>query len=149
MENDYKEIEAFFHAYERNFNDSLAGNMNAAATANSFADCFIAVSPAGVNCGKVDDSFASVIEQGYHYYASCGVKAMKIAGQAISPLNEFHFVNKVQWACHYDLDESRKGVIDFEVIYFLRLADRQIRIFGFISGDEQKAFRDRGLIPES
>lgn len=149
MENNHEQIEKFFHAYERNFNDSLAGNIHADATANSFADCFIAVSPTGVSCGKADDTFASVIEQGYQYYTSCGVKAMNISGQTISSLDEFHFVNKVQWKCHYDLDEARKGTIDFEVIYFLRLTDQQVRIFGFITGDEQKAFRERGLIADS
>ena len=43
MENSIKQIESFFRSYEKIFNDSLQGNINPAATANMFADCFISV----------------------------------------------------------------------------------------------------------
>ena len=42
MVKDQKQIETFLQEYERIFNEALAGSINPAATANFFADGFIA-----------------------------------------------------------------------------------------------------------
>jgi hypothetical protein len=42
--------------------------------------------------------------------------------------------------------DKREGAIDFEVIYLLQLRDERIKIFAYITGDEQKAFKDAGLL---
>jgi hypothetical protein len=71
---------------------------------------------------------------------------MNIAAKEINLIDDFHAMVKVYWRYHYQKDNI-PGTIDFHSIYFLRAFDNDIRIFAFITGDEQKALMEKGLIP--
>lgn len=148
MENSIKQIESFFRSYEKIFNDSLQGNINPAATANMFADCFISADPTGVTCGSSNESFLRSIINGYNYYICCGVKSMKIASQSVTRLNEIYFLNKVKWEAYYRTNDAKSGMLIFEVIYFVEKLAEEFMIFGYITGDEKKAFQDEGILPQ-
>ena len=140
-------IEQFFTEYEAGFNRALAepGAVNAETTAAAFADCFIAASPHGVNCGRNDRALLDHVAKGYAFYREIGVKAMRIRVLAPTPLDRWHWGVRVGWASEYEHD-GRTGTIEFEVLYFLQVLDRRPRIFAWIAGDEEEAFREHGLV---
>jgi hypothetical protein len=67
------------------------------ATDGAFAECFIEASPHGVNCGKNDAQFRMVIPQGYASYRSIGTKSMKIISLMTTPIDDLHWMVKVEW----------------------------------------------------
>jgi hypothetical protein len=72
---------------------------------------------------------------------------MKIASLSITLLDDYHSMVKVHWNSFYEKKDSSKEQIDFDVIYFLRTDNESIKVFAYIAGDEQKALRERGLMP--
>jgi hypothetical protein len=149
MKNIKKNIEEFFGAYETHFNLAVSGmqaDINGVIR-KSFADCFVESSPLGVICGKNDDEFLNRIQEGFNFYRNIGSKGMKIRSKDVTVLDDFHAITKVQWRYSY-LKDNVSGAIDFDVFYLLRIVNHEVKIFGYISGDEQKALRERGLIPE-
>jgi len=140
-----KIIDKFFTAYEANFEKALAGHIDAKATANAFADCFIAANPAGVTCAKNHRQFLKNILQGYTFYRSIGTRSMKILSLMTTVLDDFHLMSKVHWKASYET-EKRKAEMEFDVIYFLQFIKEEAKIFAYITGDEQKALKEKGLI---
>ncbi len=140
-------LEKFFMEYEARFNRAMAGTIDAEGTANAFASCFIEASPFGVNCGKNDDQFRIMIPKGYEFYRSIGTKSMKIISLDITSLDDFHSMAKVHWQAIYLKKDGSKESIDFDVIYFVQMISDQLKIFAYITGDEQGVLRERGLIP--
>ena len=146
METQDQIINDFFKGYEAGFNTALQGKPDTDRTAAAFADCFIAANPAGVTCGKNDDLFRKAIPAGYDFYKTIGIKTMQILSSSISVLDDFHAINKVRWKAVFETKEGKKGVINFNVIYFLQLINQQAKMFGYITGDEQAAMKEHGLI---
>jgi hypothetical protein len=139
-------IKKFFSGYETRFNDALNGKEDIEATVNSFTSCFMSASPAGVNCGKNDDSFREAIPKGSAFYKSIGTRAMKINSVEITGLDDLHYMVKVSWDSWYEKKSKEQVSISFDVIYFLQLKDNELKIFLYITGDEQKVLKENGLI---
>jgi hypothetical protein len=144
-----KSIEDFFTDYELHFNQAMSEEQPDVASQIQpcFAACFIESSPLGVACGRNDNEFVKRLEQGFDFYKSIGSKAMNIVSKDITILDDFHALAKIYWRYTY-VKEDKPGNIDFHVIYFLTLVNNEVRIFGYITGDEQKALREKGLIQE-
>ncbi len=146
-----KNIDRFFEEYEKHFNLGLSEKEDGVneAVAVSFENCFIGSSPAGVECGKNDESFPANIKKGFEFYRNIGTQAMNILSKDITVLDEYHVMVKIRW--HYSAfkQDSSMVMIDFDNIYFLRVADGQTKIFAYITGDEQKALKENGLLPEN
>ncbi len=140
------EIEKFFTEYEERFNRAIhSEDINAKEAASSFAECFVESSPRGVICGKNDDEFLKMIPKGYEHYRNIGTTSMKILSLHIQELDEIHYLAKVHWDSYYRKNENDIQ-IDFVVIYFLRIQDEIPKIFAYISGDEEKVLKDKGLL---
>lgn len=142
-----QKLEEFFAEYEARFNRALGGSVDVEAIAGAFTDCFIEANPKGVACGKNDEKFRTMIPQGMEFYRSIGTKSMKIASLSITPLDDCHSMVKVHWQAFYEKKDGSKDVIDFDVIYLLQTGGKKMKIFAYITGDEQKVLRERGLIP--
>lgn len=140
-------IDRFFKNYETNFNKGLAGQDIDSDVLNSFADCFIESSPAGVMCAKNSPEFLQKIRQGFEFYKNIGTTSMKIAAMHIEGLDSGHNLVKVGW--HYEATKKDKSKveIDFDIFYLLRTFNDEVKIFVYITGDEQKVLREKGLIP--
>lgn len=141
-------IREFFAQYEARVNNAL-GEMpviDAVATAEAFSNCFIAANPVGVNCGKNDEQFQSQILQGFEFYRSIGTKSMEISGLTVTSLDEFHVQARVFWRAFYIKRDGTTERIDFDVIYLLQTMGERPKIFAYITGDEQRVLRERGLI---
>ena len=114
--------------------------------AQCFSDCFIAANPAGVACGKNDEELESQILKGLQFYRSIGTRSMNVLEIAVTALNQFHALARVRWQSQYRKRDGEGERIDFDVIYLLQINGERPRIFAYITGDEEEALRERGLI---
>jgi hypothetical protein len=143
------QIETFFDAYAERFNKALGANPtdDVEGTINAFADCFIEASPLGVSCGQNDDNFRAQIPKGNAFYRGIGTQSMKIHALNITPLDDYHVQAKVHWQADYKKKDGSKDTIDFDVIYFLQVLEGTPKVFAYITGDEQKVYKEKGIIP--
>lgn len=136
-------IQAFFAAYEKRFNDAITGQAaDVEGTADAFADYFVESSPAGVIGGKNDEQFRERIPQGFEFYKKIGTESMKIGQLDITEIDEFHAMVKVHWISAYKGDRK----IEFDVFYFLTLLHDTVKVFAYVTGDEQKLLKEYGLV---
>lgn len=142
----HQRITNFFEAYAQRFQDAIAGETDVDGTVNAFADYFIEASPLGVNGGKNDENFRKMIPQGTDFYKKIGTKSMKIVDTNITPLDELHYMVKVHWASYYTKKDGEELTIEFDVIYFLQDIKEELKVFAYITGDEQAVLRENGLI---
>lgn len=139
-------VRALFQRYEEFFNQSLGGNVDADGFAALYASEFIAAAPAGVRAGRNDDQFRQAMARGYDHYRAIGTKDMRIRAIRLSPIDGLHCLAHVAWVATYARKGQADVVIDFEVHYLVQMLDRQPKIFGWISGDEQALLKSRGVI---
>lgn len=140
-------IEDFFDRYSANFNAALdKQSPDVETSAAFFAGSFIGSGPAGVNCGKNDDAFRKSMQQGYAFHKSIGITSMVITAKEIKMLDELHVLSKIYWRSAFTRNNRSTGKIDFSVTYFLRDENNTPKIFAYITGDEQKALKENGLL---
>jgi hypothetical protein len=144
-------LNAFFAAYENRFNQALADppQDDIDGTTAAFAECFIEASPRGVTCGKNDEWLRDAIPQGNAHYRSLGTQSMRVAGLEITPLDDLHAAVKVHWDSRYVRRSDGQPVrIEFDVTYLVQRRADGPKIFAYLTGDEQQALQDHGLMPE-
>lgn len=141
-----KSIYDFFAAYEKRFNDALQGETDVEATANAFGPFFVEASPAGIHGGHNDQEFREKIPKGMDFYRHIGTDSMEIISQEVTPLDDLHYMVKIHWKATYKNKDNTELAIEFDVIYFLQHKDSQLKIFAYITGDEDKVMREHGLI---
>ncbi|MBN9082234.1 MAG: hypothetical protein BGP04_08125 [Rhizobiales bacterium 62-17] len=139
-------IKKLFDRYERFFNRSLGGDMNMDEVASLYASEFIAASPAGVMTGKNDAQFKHVMEQGYAHYRAIGTKGMRIRNVHCSPIDERHCLAHVAWTATYRRADKADVTINFDVHYLVQEREGDLKIFGWVSGDEQALLKQHGII---
>lgn len=139
------QIEQFFEAYEKRFAEGLAGNQVAEETATAFADFFVEASPNGVIGGKNDQEFRDRVPEGYNFYRTIGITQMQIRQLDITELNELHHMVEVYWESFYEKD-GKADSIEFSVIYLLQHRNGTLKVFAYITGDEQAVLKERGLV---
>ncbi len=143
-----EEIDQFFSQYESKFNDALSGGEpDIEQTVNSFTEHFLEASPLGVNAGKNDKDFREMISKGWAFYKDIGIQAMNILSKQITVLDDFHALVKINWNSSFVRNNNSSGEISFEVFYLVQKLEEDIKIFAYITGDEQQALKDQGLIP--
>ena len=142
-------LERFFADYAERFNRALAEPpvVDVEGTAAAFAGCFVEASPRGVTCGKNDDTFRATIPQGAEFYRSIGTTSMRITSLEVTPLDGYHTMAKVRWDSRYRKKDGREERIEFDVIYLVQTLGDTTKISAYITGDEQKALREKGLLP--
>ena len=147
IQNQENTIEQFFKEYETQFNKNLLDDTsNGNDTSSAFADCFITASPEGIVCGKNDEQFLAAIPQGYEFYRLAGIRCMKIVATERTFIDILHAMVKVTWRSEYTNKAGVEGNITFDVTYLLRIEGESCRIFAYITGDEQAALKEHGLI---
>jgi hypothetical protein len=145
---DKQKIKAFFAAYEQRFNDSLRGQpIDVEGQMAAFADYIVGTNPVSTMGGKNDDTYRDFSLKNQDFYRNIGTKYMKVMDMEITELDDLHAAAKVYWDSGYEKD-GKEINIRFYVIYLLSFAKNKIRIFAFITGDEEKVLRDHGLMPE-
>jgi hypothetical protein len=147
MDNRQQTLEEFFTRYENRFNEVLSGGQpDVEDIAGDFAEYFIEASPVGIISGANDKKFREMIPEGWGFYKKIGVQAMNILSKDITMLDEMHAVVKIQWKSLFIRKDESKGDIVFEVFYMVQLRKDGPKIFAYVTGDEQKALKEEGLI---
>lgn len=142
------EIENFFDRYEALINDALSGSEPEIDEAvNSFASEFLEASPTGIITEKNDKDFREVISKGWNFYKEIGVRSMDILSIQVTILDNLHAIVKVHWNCTFIRKNNTEGDISFDIFYLLQKNGDDLKIFAYITGDEQQALKDAGLIP--
>lgn len=140
-----EKLDAFFDAYAQKFNESLKGETDVESMVNSFAESFIEASPKGIMEGKNDAEFKKGAVKGYEYYKNIGTKSMDIMDKSITLLDEFHAMVKIGWKGTYEKKNGEALTIEFDVFYMVQELNGSIKIFAYVTGDEEKALKDNGL----
>ncbi|MBO9154344.1 hypothetical protein ACFOTA_19170 [Chitinophaga sp. GCM10012297] len=141
-------IKAFFAEYERRFNDSLAGKpLDVNAMTADFAEYIVGSGPTGVMGGKNDETYRQMIRGNEDRYRKIGAKYMKVTNIEVTELDDLHAAAKVYWDSGYNKN-GELITIGFYVIYILTFVNNDIKIFAFISGDEEKVLKEHGLVVE-
>jgi hypothetical protein len=141
-----KNIHHFFAAYEKRFNDALKGETDVEGTARAFAVCFIEASPRGITCGSNDQEFRKKIPQGIEFYKKIGTRSIEIVSQEVTTLDDYHYMVKIHWNAGYKNKDNSDLCIEFDVIYFLQGFNNELKIFAWITGDEEAVLRKHGLM---
>lgn len=147
MNSKEQQIDDFLNHYRNVFNKALEGDSaDIEQTAELFAPCFIAANPSGVNCGQNNDTFRDAMRNGYAFYKKIGITSMDILSKNITLLDNLHAMIKVRWKSNILKRDGIKSSIEFENIYFTQTRDTQHKVFAYITGDEQAALKEAGLI---
>ncbi|HVK47753.1 MAG TPA: hypothetical protein VM488_07920 [Pseudobacter sp.] len=139
-------IRDFFTAYEQRYAAGLEGKTDVEGTAAVFTDQFIEANPFGVSAGANDEQFRKAIPEGMEFYRKIGTRSMELDTVAITPLDANHHMAKVHWKATYVKEGKDELVIEFDVIYLLQDIDGALKIFAYITGDEQGVLKEHGLI---
>jgi hypothetical protein len=142
----HTDVRAFFERYERLFNQALVGDGDLDEVMGLYASEFIAASPAGVTAGKNDAQLRQTMAQGYAHYRTIGTRGMRIRDVRISPIDGLHCLAHVAWTATYARDSGPDVAIDFEVHYLVQRSGGALKVFGWVSGDEQALLREHGVI---
>lgn len=141
-------IREFFDAYARRFEASLGavGEVDVDAVVSSFAPYFVESSPVGVHGGKNGLLFRWMVPRGFARYRKLGTQQMRVSSLQVTELDVMHAMATVGWHSEYVRKNGSRASIDFSVIYLLRVGEDGPQIFAYISGDEQRALREHGLL---
>src|SRR5690606_4142945 len=138
-------LESFFDNYRDIFNKGINDELDGEELRDLYSECFIGANPLGVSCGKNDKKLLEVSKEGYSFYRKIGVTSMEIVSKEVNLLDDFHAMVKVRWRSHF-IKENSKETLEFENLYFVQTIEDKPKIFGWITPDEQKSLRERGLI---
>lgn len=147
MDNRKLQIDAFFNEYSDLFNNAIKAVVpDVEQVAELYSDCFIGANPLGVQCGKNNKALRDQMLKGYDFYKKIGITSMDIVSKEITILDEFHTMTKVRWKSNFIKKDNTKGSIEFENIYLTQTKDNQHKVFAWITGNEQAALKEHGLI---
>ncbi|MDX8448954.1 nuclear transport factor 2 family protein [Mesorhizobium captivum] len=140
------DAETFFKTYEKIYNEAIAGNVNLNDVAANYSTGFVSVTPAGVMVGENGKQLKDIMKKGFEAYRAMGSKKMICKEVSVTPIDQDHCVAKVQWSGEYERKDKSPVTIDFEVDYLVERRDGRLKVFGWISGDEQAEFKKHGLL---
>jgi hypothetical protein len=147
MDNMEQQMDNFFNRYSDVFNNALRRDIpDIEQTAELFSNCFVGANPLGVNCSQNNETFRDYMQKGYAFYKKIGITSMNIVSKKITVLDEFHTMVKVRWKSGFLNRDGQKGSIEFENIYFIQTSNNQHKVFAYITGDEQAALKEAGLV---
>lgn len=140
------EVADFFHRYELVFSDAMEGHVDLKAVKQLYAEQFIAATPQGVRAAAFDRSFEAVMSKGYERYRSLGTKSMKVEGIETYEIDDCHLMARVRWHSVYQKPGSDEIHIPFDVNYLLEKRNDDLKVFGWITGDEEELLKARGVL---
>ncbi len=139
------QVLAFFQRYQDFFSQGLRGQADLAAVTSSYADTFVAASPAGVTTGQNDAALQQLMQQGFERYRRMGTQGMALRHVRLDAIDAQHGLAHVGWTATYARANAPDVAIDFELHYLLQDLGKGPRIFGWVSGDEEALLREHGI----
>lgn len=145
-QHDKRFIKTVFQRYEQFFMQSLNGELDDTVMSELYASEFIAASPLGVLTGKNDTNFQQALSEGYEQYRKIGTKEMRVRDVEMLPIDDLHCVADVAWTASYEVANGQQVNIDFNVHYLMQNLNGKLRVFGWISGNEQELLKEYGVL---
>lgn len=139
-------LKQFFQRCEQFFMQSLDGELDDTVMSELYASEFIAASPLGVLTGKNDTNFQQALSEGYEQYRKIGTKEMRVRDVEMLPIDDLHCVADVAWTASYEVANGQQVNIDFNVHYLMQNLNGKLRVFGWISGNEQELLKEYGVL---
>ena len=139
-------LKQFFQRYEQFFMQSLNGELDDTVMSELYASEFIAASPLGVLTGKNDTNFQQALSEAYEQYRKIGTKEMRVRDVEMLPIDDLHCVADVAWTASYEVANGQQVNIDFNVHYLMQNLNGKLRVFGWISGNEQELLKEYGVL---
>jgi hypothetical protein len=144
MESD---LNRFFASYVEAYNHSLGESVDLAGIQKHFAECFIGAGINGVNYGRNDKNFAVQLEKGFSFYKTIGTQSIEVVQIDPTSIDDRHVLAKVTYRAHYLTKDSEEPItLEFDVSYLIQKRDTELKIFGFVTGDEMALYKEHGLI---
>lgn len=111
----------------------------------AYADDFLAAGPDYLAPAKNDEEFRANVLRGAEFYRGLRATDAGVVSLQEQALDELHSLAKVRWSFRR---EDGSEIFATDTSYVIRTIDGAPKIVMFISHqDEQKLFRERGLIP--
>jgi len=139
-------VTTLFARYESCVRQSLAGEIDMDEVATLYASDFTAASAAGVKSGKNDDQLKRVMAQGFSQYRAIGTRSMRIRHLRLSAIDDGHCIAHVAWTATFARQDLPETAIDFDVRYLVQIRNREAKVFGWVSGDEQALLKRHGVV---
>ncbi|MGV8839619.1 MAG: hypothetical protein ACWA6X_04880 [Bauldia sp.] len=146
---DPDDVKAFFAAYGRRSDAALRQPPveDIDGVVADFAPFFVGAGPGGVMGGANDATFRTAVAAGFARYRELGGTSFEVIAVVVQPIDDFNVMAKVEWRFSYDrAKERKKGRMDFTNVYFLNAAGGALRIFAYVTPDEEAALRQEGLV---
>jgi hypothetical protein len=140
------DFDEFFSRYVAAYNRSLGGKVDVDGIRSHFTESFLAAGPGTVRCGKNNWLFSLVLKRGYAYYKKIGTRRLAVRRVEVTPIDELHHLARVFYTGDFEKKSGEQIHIDFEVSYLLQTREGGPKIFAFIAGDEEAAYREKGLL---
>lgn len=99
-----------------------------------------------MSMGRNSFLFSLVLKRAYSFYRKIGTKNLCILNIESTEIDANHGLAKIFYRADYEKKNGEKISIDFNVSYLLEFHGDDIKIFGFVAGDEMKAYKDAGIV---
>ncbi|TIN27180.1 MAG: nuclear transport factor 2 family protein, partial [Mesorhizobium sp.] len=107
---------------------------------------FVSVTPAAVMVGENGQQLKDIMKKGFEAYRAIGSKRMTCVDVSVMPIDQDHCVAEVNWSGDYERKDGSPVAIEFAINYLVEQRDGDLKVFGWIAGDEQAEFRKHGLM---
>ena len=142
------DYDSFFAAYADFYNAAVEGKPVIGDLRHCYGDYVVGASPGSIMGGKNDEDYGKVMEQGFAFYRSIGMKRMLVRGVEASEIMAGHDLVHVDFRAELERRDGSPLQVDFSVAYVTQRHDSGPKIFAFISDDQMTLFRELGLVDE-
>jgi hypothetical protein len=146
MSIDAGDVADFFSRYANLFNRAVIGEVDLSAIKTLYTDEFIAATPKGVHAGAINDAFEDAMLKGYDRYRAMGAKSMSVEGIDVHEVDDAHCVARVRWNSVFQKRGEDAIHILFDASYLLVQQGGRIKVFGWITGDEEGVLKENGVL---
>ena len=84
--------------------------------------------------------------KGYERYRDLGTKSMKVESIETHEIDDCHLIARVRWQSVYQKPGEDEIPIPFDVNYLLEQRENELKVFGWITGDEEALLNVNGVI---
>ncbi len=138
--------ESFFAAYADFYTAAVEGKPVIADLRHCYGDYVVGASPGSIMGGENGEEYGKVMEQGFAFYRSIGMKRMVLRGVEPTEIMAGHDLVHVDFRAEMERRDGSPLEVDFTVAYITQRRDSGPKIFAFMSDDEMALFRDLGLV---